>query len=201
MMDINEDSWHLSQNQAESEVTNFELQLWRVFHGFLRWQEECEKSTNETGLNGHELAVLHIVRMKDKAKSISDIGRILNRNDLFNINYILRKLLKKKLVKKLRAGDGQKAFLYQITPEGIENTQVFSDMRRKVLVQEYMKETIPLRQLADNLIKIRSIYNQADSIVAYTTITKSPSPKNTSLDISRSETKVTKNIKATKKSK
>ncbi|HVV67485.1 MAG TPA: winged helix DNA-binding protein [Gammaproteobacteria bacterium] len=166
-------SWHLAQDESETEVTNFELQLWRVFYGFVRWQEECEKSTNDTNLTGHELAVLHVVRMKDKPKTISDIGRILNRNDMFNINYSLRKLMQKGLVKKSRSGKGVKAFFYEITAKGIEDTDAWSKMRRDVLISAFMKDkTIPLKEMANNLMKIKSIYDEADSIVAYTSLEK-----------------------------
>jgi predicted MarR family transcription regulator len=162
-------SWHLAQSEAESEVTNFELQLWRVFHGFLRWQEECEKSTNETKLNGHELAILHVIRMKEKPKTLSDIGRLLNRSDHFGMNYIVQKLLKKGLIKKV--SQGTKEHLYEITKHGIENTEIFSEMRRKALIETYMKhKELPLKELADYLATIKSIYDEADNIVAYTSL-------------------------------
>lgn len=171
MLDPNEKPWHLSQNESEKEVTDFELQLWRVFYGFIRWQEECEKNVNNTGLVGNELAVLHVVRMKDKPKTISDIARILNRTDMYNINYSLRKLLKKGLVKKNRSNQGVKTFVYEITPKGIENTTVFSKMRRNVLVETFMRnKSIPLKEMASNMLKIKSVYDEADSIVAYTTL-------------------------------
>lgn len=157
-------SWHLSQDQAEAEVTHFELQFWRVFHGFMRWQEECEKSVNATGLNGYELSILHVVRMKNKAKTSSDIGRILNRQDDYNVSYILRKLIKMGLIRTLKK-KGTKLISYEITPKGTKNTDVFSGVRREILVNEFAKAGLPLEELANNLIKIRAIYDQADTMV------------------------------------
>ena len=74
----------------EMNVTEFELQLWRVFNGFMRWVEECERYVNNTGLDGYDLSILHIVRMKNRPKSVSDIGKILNRTDHFNVQYSIK---------------------------------------------------------------------------------------------------------------
>ncbi len=198
-MESIENSWHLAQGEADTEVTNFELQLWRVFHGFLRWQEECEKSTNGLHLNGHELAILHVIRMKEKPKTISDIGRILNRNDTFNINYIIRKLLKNGLIKKTRLGKGFKGHMYDITLKGIENTNIFAEMRRKVLIETYMKhKELPLKELADHLIIIKSIYDESDNIVAYTSLQKPHRPLKEEAKTKQKKIKTTK-LKSNKK--
>lgn len=170
--------WHLAENEQEIAVTEFELQLWRVFCGFLRWQEGCEKSANETNLSGNELALLHVIRMKDKPKTISDIGRILNRNDVFNINYSLRKLLKKGLIKKNKPSAGTKTVLYEITEKGIENTQRYSGMRSKVLIDLFNRDkSIDLTEMAKSMIKIKAIYDDADSVMAYTKPPVSPGQK------------------------
>ena len=43
-------TWHLAKNEEEAKLTDFEFQLWRVFYGFTRWQEGCEKVANQTDL-------------------------------------------------------------------------------------------------------------------------------------------------------
>src|SRR5947207_1990398 len=101
MMSVLDKTWHLAENEAEIKVTEFELQLWRVFYGFLRWQEKCENIANGTDLTGNELAILHVVRMKNRPKAINDIMRLLNRDDTFNIHYSIRKLIKMGLIKKV----------------------------------------------------------------------------------------------------
>jgi predicted MarR family transcription regulator len=161
--------WHLAASDKEIGVTDFELQLWRVFYGFLRWQEECEKNANDTGLNGNELALLHVVRMRDKPKTIADIGKILNRADVFNINYSLRKLLKKGLIKKGKPSQGTKTVLYVITEKGIENTHRYSTLRSKVLIDLFNREkNLDLEDVAKSMVKIKAVYDEADSVVAYT---------------------------------
>lgn len=54
--------WHLAKTEAEIKLTDFEFQLWRVFYGFIRWQEGCEKVANQSDLTGSELSLLHSYR-------------------------------------------------------------------------------------------------------------------------------------------
>ena len=157
--------WHLSEEPVEAEIADFELQLWRVFYGFIGWQEECEKTVNNTDLTGNELAILHVIRLKDRPKTISDISRILNRNDTFNIHYSIRKLIKKKLVQKTVGGKA-----YEMTPEGIENTSAYARMRKNTLIKLYLNsQDLQLTDMAAKLAKLKSIYDDASQLVAIST--------------------------------
>jgi predicted MarR family transcription regulator len=159
-------TWHLAETKEEIAVTEFELQLWRVFYGFIRWQEECEKTANGTDLTGNELAIVHIVRMKNRPKSVSDIGRLLNRDDVFNIQYSIRKLLKKRLIKKVvlkKTDNSKRTFAYQITDEGIKNTDTYTKMRKSILIDLFIKDqNLNLTSLADTLAKLKAVYDEAD---------------------------------------
>ena len=94
-------TWHLAKTEEETRLTDFEFHLWRVFYGFMRWQEGCEKVANQTDLTGSELSILHIIRMKDRPKTLNELMRLLNRDDNFNINYSLKKLIKNGLIQKI----------------------------------------------------------------------------------------------------
>lgn len=176
-------TWHLAQEEKEIEVTNFELQLWRVFYGFIDWQQECEKAANNSGLTGNELSVLHVIRMKDRPKSISDIGKILNRTDAFNIHYSIRKLIKKKLVRKT---SNNKA--YEITEEGIRNTDLYTQVRKNTLIELYAKNhDLNLGDLASKLARLKSIYDDAAQMViaSYGSPTESDEKEKQSNDSTR----------------
>lgn len=169
-------TWHLAENDDEIKVADFELQLWRVFYGFLRWQEGCERSANGTDLTGNELAVLHIIRMKDRPKSIYDIGRLLNRDDTFNIQYSIRKLLKMGLIEKCKTSS-QKILAYQITEAGIRNTDIYTQARKSILIDIFIKESdLNLTEMTKTLTKLKAIYDEADRTAASY---KSPEMKNT----------------------
>lgn len=169
-------SWHLAQGEFEVEVTEFELQLWRVFFGFIRWQQQCETSVNTTDLNANELAVLHIIRMKEKPKTIYDIGRLLNRDDTFNIHYNVKKLLKMGLIEKTKfAQGGKRTVAYQVTPAGIENTDAYTEVRQNILIDMMRNENdLNLPKITKILSKLKAIYDEADrAVTSYATPKKS----------------------------
>ena len=169
-METIDNNWHLCTDEDDTVVTEFELQLWRVYYGFVRWQEECESSTGNTDLVGNELAILHIIRMRNTPKTILDIGRLLNRGDVYNIRYSIAKLLKLGLIKKVKSNYSSKNFLFQITEIGIKNTDDFTRMRKRILVNIFKKQIeggLKLEELAAALTRIKSIYDDADHAVAF----------------------------------
>lgn len=161
-------TWHLSQTPDEIRVTEFELQLWRVFNGFMRWVEECERYVNGTSLTGQELSVLHIIRMKDRPKSINDIGRILNRSDNYNIQYTIRKLVKMGLIEKHESSpQHKKSSTYRITKKGTENTDKFVETRRKILIDLFIKgSNLTLEDMTKTIVRLKSIYDDAEQAAA-----------------------------------
>lgn len=161
-------SLHLSITQEEVDITEFEIQLWRVFNGFIRWVEECEHSVNNTELNGYEMSILHVIRMKDRPKSINDINKILNRTDSFNVQYSIKKLVKLGLIKKDVDFSRRKRFAtYRITEKGIQNTDTYSSARRKILIAICLKNNnLALGEIAKTFSKINHIYNEAEQEAA-----------------------------------
>ena len=55
---------------------------------------------------GPENALLHIIRMNDRPKTMKDLARLTNRDDMPNMQYSLRKLMGAGLVACARARDG-----------------------------------------------------------------------------------------------
>ncbi len=167
-MDMNElnKTGDLAETDDEIKIAEFELQLWRVFYGFLRWQAGCERSANGTELTGNELAVLHIIRLKDRPKSISDISRLLNRDDTFNIQYCIRKILKMGLIEKIKS-PSQKTFVFQVTEKGIKNTNTYVQARKSILIEGFIKESnLPLEDITKSLAQLKAIYDEADRTAA-----------------------------------
>ena len=124
--------WHLSQDAAEVDTTELEFALMRTFEGFGRWQSECLASVTGLAATGPENALLHIIRMNDRPKSIKDLARLTNRDDVPNIQYSLRKLIGADLV--LRKGAGRTGVTYEVTPEGRRVTDDYGDLRRRLLI-------------------------------------------------------------------
>lgn len=156
-------TWHLAKNEADAKITEFEFQLWRVFYGFLQWQEECEKNVNGTELTGNDLAILHVIRMQEKAKTSNDVGRLLNRHDNFNIKYSIQKLLKLGLIEKIKIQQEVKKIYYQVSEAGKENTDNYTYMRKLVLIELFNQEPdLNLEIVIKCMGRIKSIYDEAD---------------------------------------
>jgi predicted MarR family transcription regulator len=124
--------WHLAQGDAEVDTTELEFALMRTFEGFGRWQSECLASVCDLAATGPENALLHIIRMNDRPKSIKDLARLTNRDDVPNIQYSLRKLIGAGLVD--RKGSGRSGVTYEVTGEGRRVTDDYGALRRRLLM-------------------------------------------------------------------
>jgi len=125
--------WHLAESPVEVDTTELEFALMRTFEGFGRWQSECLASVSNLAATGPENALLHIIRMNDRPKTIKDLARLTNRDDVPNIQYSLRKLIGAALV--LRKGAGRSGVTYEVTEEGRRVTDDYGALRRRLLLQ------------------------------------------------------------------
>lgn len=126
--------WHLAGDSVEVACTELEFALMRTFEGFGRWQSECLASVSDLTASGPENALLHIIRMNERAKSIKELARLTNRDDIPNIQYSLRKLISAGLVQK--HGSGRSGVTYEATEEGRKVTDDYSSLRRALLIEE-----------------------------------------------------------------
>lgn len=108
--DLLDRGWHLARTPLEIDVAEIEYALMRSYEAFGRWQAECLETVIEFSASGPENALLHIIRMNDRPKSIRDLAQMTNRDDIPNIQYSLRKLVKADLVK--RQGSGRAGVTY-----------------------------------------------------------------------------------------
>ena len=119
--------WHLARTPLEIDVAELEYALMRSFEAFGRWQAECLANVIDFAASGPENALLHIIRMNDRPKSIRDLAHMANREDIPNIQYSLRKLIKGGFV--TRNGSGRTGVSYEVTPLGREVTGRYADVR------------------------------------------------------------------------
>jgi predicted MarR family transcription regulator len=125
--------WHLAEAPLEVRLTELEYALMRTFESFGRWQTECLALSAGIQVSGPENALLHVVRMKDRPKSVKELARLTNREDIPNIQYGLRKLMKAGLVE--REGASRTGVVYSVTEKGREVTDRYARARRELLVK------------------------------------------------------------------
>ncbi|MFN3938691.1 MAG: winged helix DNA-binding protein [Gemmobacter sp.] len=124
--------WHLAQSAVEVATTEAEFALMRTAEGFERWQSECLAAVADVAATGPENAMLHVIRMNDRPKSVKDLARLTNRDDVPNIQYSLRKLIAAGLV--VRRGSGRSGVTYEVTPAGRKVTEDYAALRRRLLI-------------------------------------------------------------------
>lgn len=159
--------WHLSGSDTEVACTELEFSLMRCFEAFGRWQTECLASVGDIAASGPENALLHIVRMNDRAKSIKELARLTNRDDIPNIQYSMRKLVGEGFIEK--RGSGRTGVTYQATAKGKQVTDDYSAIRRRLLIEQI--ESLPdfdkrLKDAGQSLNILAGIYEEISRIAA-----------------------------------
>lgn len=154
--------WHLARTPLEIDVTEVEYALMRSYEAFGHWQAECLATVIEFSASGPENALLHVIRMNDRPKSVRDLAQMTNRDDIPNIQYSLRKLLKGGLI--TRTGSGRAGVTYEVTPLGHRVTERYADIRSVLLIDAVTR--IPemadkLEDVARTLELMTGIYEQA----------------------------------------
>ena len=126
-------NWHLAKNEDELHITEFEYSVIRFHEAFLRWISTVGGIFIASEMSYAEHLILHVVRMQDRPKTSTMIGRMINRDDIPNIQYSLRKLEAAKLVRKFKE-KGSKTYTYAVTAPGIKATDDYSRFRSELLV-------------------------------------------------------------------
>jgi predicted MarR family transcription regulator len=155
-------SWHLARTPKEVDVAELEYALIRCFEAFGHWQAECLASVVDFSASGPENALLHMIRMNDRPKSVRDLAHMANRQDIPNIQYSLRKLIKGGMV--VRSGSGRSGVTYEVTELGRRVTDDYADVRADLLIDSVARVPDLARRLpeaAHALDLMIGIYEQA----------------------------------------
>lgn len=160
-------SWHLARNEVEVDVAEIEYALMRAYEAFGRWQTECLACVVDFSASGPENALLHIIRMNERPKSIKDLARLANREDIPNIQYSLRKLISADLV--VREGSGRSGVTYRVTDKGRDVTDRYAEVRASLLVDAI--RSVPnfphrLEDATRTLELLTGIYEQVARVAA-----------------------------------
>ncbi|MFZ0219713.1 MAG: hypothetical protein WAL30_05870, partial [Candidatus Aquirickettsiella sp.] len=82
----------------------------------------------------------------------------------------IQKLIKHGLIRKLLDENNKKAFSYEITEEGIKNTDAYTALRQNILIEllKKKKKELNLEQFTDTLSELIALYEEADrTVLAY----------------------------------
>jgi predicted MarR family transcription regulator len=160
--------WHLARSAFEVGLTELEFSIFRVSAAFERWQSDCLACCHGGAFSGTDTAMLHVIRMHDRPKGISEIARLLKRDDLSNLQYGVRKLLKAGLVEKSAAAGSKKDVTYQVTQLGAHITSEYAEFRRELLISMTQANAgnVDFEAIARALNLMAAMYDQASCVAA-----------------------------------
>lgn len=127
-------NWHLAKSGTEVLVTEFEWGLIRLYEAFSRWVSTTSSLLIDDDIKFGEHMILHIIRMHNRPKNSITIARMMNRDDLANLQYSLRKLEAAGLISKSKDKTG-KSFSYVVTERGKQITDGYAAIRSDLLMR------------------------------------------------------------------
>src|SRR5229473_2903686 len=104
----------------------------RPAQAYYRWKAACLAAVCDVPLTGDDVAVLNVVRMGDEPKRLSEIGQLLNRVDVPNLQYATRKLVRSGLIE-TEGGSSRKETRYRATATGRSVTEAYAALRAATL--------------------------------------------------------------------
>lgn len=160
--------WHLAADEFEVGLSEFEFAIFHVAAAFERWQSDCLACCHGHSFSGTDTAMLHVIRMHERPKSISEIGRLLKRDDQANLQYGIRKLLKAGLIEKSTTAGSKKDVTYQVTRRGLDTTNQYAEFRRELLVAtaQSIAAEVNFEAVTLGLNMMAAVYDQASCVAA-----------------------------------
>lgn len=144
------------------------LTITRLEASLDRWQSEFLAMYSKANMTPSDLIILNMIRLHDRPKSVLDISRILNRDDIPNIHYSIRKLHKAELIEKQRPNK-VKGLTYKVTDEGKDLTDRYARTRKQLINDKlpvFAEWKNWVKVTHDTLTTLHTIYDMAGSYLA-----------------------------------
>jgi predicted MarR family transcription regulator len=153
----------------EQTVNAFEYAAWHLGSAFARWRRDCLAALPATGLGGTEASILHVLHLNGTAKGLSDVARLLHRDDLANLQYGLKKLLSLGFIEKASDSASRRNTTYMPTETGRALIDAYLQQRRDALVRlvASMSGTQDALHQATSILHVMTgLYDQASMILS-----------------------------------
>ena len=123
---------HLSQTPHEFAVTQFEQGLLCAAAAFYRFYGALlGREGHIRNISGQDNVILQQVMAASRPLAVADIARFANRDDIANIQYSLKKLLRAGLIEKAKKSSARETS-YTVTALAHEWTGEFTALRRRL---------------------------------------------------------------------
>jgi predicted MarR family transcription regulator len=145
-------------------LSEFEYALAMLNNAFERWILSCSFTAGLPDLGPLDIQILHNIHHRDRPKRIMDVAFTLNIEDIHNISYAVRKLVKRGLVASERRG---KDTYYRLAESGLKFCDEYHKVREQCLVDDISKLSLgdELGELAAAMRSLSGIYDPASRAV------------------------------------
>ena len=153
----------------EQTVNAFEYAAWHLGSAFARWRRDCLAALPGTDLGGTEASILHVLHLNGTPKGLSDVARLLHRDDLANLQYGLKKLLSLGFIEKASDGASRRNTTYATSESGRATIDAYLQHRRDTLVRlaASMSGTQDALHQATSILHVMTgLYDQASMILS-----------------------------------
>jgi predicted MarR family transcription regulator len=147
----------------------FEYAAWHLGSAFARWRRDCLASIPGVSLSGAEASILHVIHLNGTPKGLSEIGRLLHRDDSANLQYGLKKLLAQGFIEKADETAPKKSVAYRASEAGSAVVEAYHQRRRETLLrltQSLPGTTDAIEEVTVLLHVMTGFYDQASNIVS-----------------------------------
>jgi predicted MarR family transcription regulator len=160
---------HLASSPEEFSVTQFEQGLLCAAEAFYRFYGALlGRDGLRHKLAGQDNVILQQIMAASRPLSVADIARFANRDDIANIQYSLKKLLRAKLIAKSNPSSARET-TYAATELARQLTRNFVALRRSLFTNSVAEVVDFHEQLASGaklLNTITSLYDQGTRVLA-----------------------------------
>jgi len=153
-------SWHLGPSPETRVMAATSIALIRTMEAFQREALSMFRLVSDADISFNEVVVLHVVAMHDRPKDAASIARILDRSDVSNVLYNLRKLSSLGLVEKAKDGA---ATIFRVTESGRELAHRYAAVRRRVLLDTWKGQPRALEGLVEVTFTLRHMTGVYDA--------------------------------------
>lgn len=154
---------HLTKNEVEAALTDLEFAIHHIQEAFRRWSEELNASICGVVLPVQDVSILQVLRMRDRPKSASEIAKALNREDLPNVAYSLRKLERADLIERA-PGLPRSQTVYQVSALGRQATEQYAAARRRLLLSALLnprEQAVAFKDATRTIVNLTGLYDNA----------------------------------------
>ncbi|MEM8662080.1 MAG: winged helix DNA-binding protein [Pseudomonadota bacterium] len=127
--------WELGRTEHDIALTEFEWSVLRFMNAFERCILQMANMSGQHNLNVQEVLFLHVVSMQKMPQTSASLAHQLNRDDIANIQYTLRKLVSAGLVEKRKEPQG-KIYTFSVTEEGMKLVRSYANVRELLLADK-----------------------------------------------------------------